>query len=1000
MSPGRESLFSLELLVELMVLDASRAPCVSPGVALRLLDFPTLMVYAAGKENSNSIAITGGSKGGSGSNVKEFHFARGKSCLFKMCPHSLRAHLSTAPLYAMVVDVCGGGGGPATPAPPGRAPGRRPDLGTGGARAEAADERPLAPLPRLVATASVSLAGVVDQANGGGGKRGVYDLRDLMGSDVGRLHLAFRLLDLGRSSLLPHLGQHLEPRLGPHVALSETTSWVVNGGPATGSWSATGLVSTEDGAGVASKPVAIPRGRGHVKVTPAEDNDAAVIMKRASAGAEGDGDVHNRGDVVAVSTVDPTAKFKVRAGSQDRRKLTQQQKAKASDEEDEALTESGLVDNVFFPPPLFYSHSTDDCQEIDGGNVEQAYLEELPQAAVIDEGDVEGVSVEVGPPTGPVEKQIDEAASVPQKPNPSARARVQVSQRESTGAVGSALSQLPLLSALLTELALLNGQGAQLGNLTNVQQGFQRLGQQRDTGLVHTERQRARQHSPVAANNRQLSTEGRRSITPTRQRRPKSVSPKPKASAKVKTQRGIKERERCNQPPEVKKKKLMFGITNTLRLRLQKTNPDLLLKQERMEAQRKREMERLKPKAGKFGISAPKGRSGKKSKQPHRQNTPIDEYVETLIESSLDVDSPRSEKEVQKLYTPMPVARARLEKIAEVDSSSGHTWSHHELPPPLDSSLKDLEEPIFDAQPLSIRDLEVKASGGALSVRLPRAPSHHSQPSWNSDDDDDEFEHDYEFEVDIPPAVVGRMTPEEQSSNREWGDRERESPVKYSDDYASSHDPHYSEDFASSPEPTSRQSSAFKSSPEPRALSRAPESDADSTSTESDHNVVPKKSKNVLRETFVVKKFQEVLESLEDKQPVEEKGRGRSVVREDSSDSDRSGLSDRSTGRWKGSQMNHKFIGTVPSVKPAVSPRVALLRKISTLESSSLEGSQSLHTSQVSSYVPSNLSDLEMSNPSALQEGGRLSSLDTLDENLPKAISELKLAAKLPGYTM
>uniref|UniRef100_S4R819 Microtubule-associated protein 10 C-terminal domain-containing protein n=1 Tax=Petromyzon marinus TaxID=7757 RepID=S4R819_PETMA len=504
------SLFSLELLVELMVLDASRAPCVSPGVALRLLDFPTLLVYAAGKENDNSIAITNSSS----SNVKEFHFGRGKSCLFKMCPHSLRAHLSTAPLYAMVVD----------------------------------------------ATASVSLAGAVDQAHGG--KRGVYDLRDLMGSAVGRLHLAFRLLDLGRSSLLPHLGQHLEPRLGPHVALSETTSWVVNGGPATASWSAAGLVSTADGVGVASKPVAIPRGRGHVEVTSAEDNDTAVIMKRASAGAEG-------------------AKFKVRPGSQDQLKPTQQQKARASNEEDEVLTESGLVDNVFCPPPLFYSHSTDDCQEIDGGNVEQAYLEELPQAAVIDEGDVEDVSVEVGPPTGPVEKESNEAASVPQKPNPSARARVPVSQRESAGAVGSALSQLPLLSALLTELALLNGQSGQLGNLTNVQQGFQRLGQQRDTELVHTGRQRARQHSPVAANNRQLSTEGRRSITPTRQGRPKSVSPKPKASAK---------------PPEVKKKKLMYGITNTLRLRLQKTNPDLLLKQERMEAQRKREMERLKPK--------------------------------------------------------------------------------------------------------------------------------------------------------------------------------------------------------------------------------------------------------------------------------------------------------------------------------------------------------------------------------------------------------------------
>ncbi|KAM4729928.1 microtubule-associated protein 10 [Anableps anableps] len=164
-----ETLFSLELLVDHIRLEKD---CKVPdriALGVRLLDFPTLLIY---QHRSKSV----------GSNQpahkqpdrqREFTFNRGKSCFFKMNLDSLHVHLSTTPLYAMVLDV--------------------------------SEESS----PRLVGSSLISLAEAMDRiklhsspsAHTG---KGMVAVCSLSGEKIGALSLSYKLVCLG-ASLLPHI---------------------------------------------------------------------------------------------------------------------------------------------------------------------------------------------------------------------------------------------------------------------------------------------------------------------------------------------------------------------------------------------------------------------------------------------------------------------------------------------------------------------------------------------------------------------------------------------------------------------------------------------------------------------------------------------------------------------------------------------------------------------------------------------------------------------------
>lgn len=67
----------------------------SPAIAIRLLDFP-------------AIVISGGKDGSSDTNGVEnrsIHFGKGKNCLFKIEEKRLTSLLSHIPLYVMLMDL-------------------------------------------------------------------------------------------------------------------------------------------------------------------------------------------------------------------------------------------------------------------------------------------------------------------------------------------------------------------------------------------------------------------------------------------------------------------------------------------------------------------------------------------------------------------------------------------------------------------------------------------------------------------------------------------------------------------------------------------------------------------------------------------------------------------------------------------------------------------------------------------------------------------------------
>ncbi|NXX22682.1 MAP10 protein, partial [Podargus strigoides] len=150
-----EGLFALELLVE-GVRVATPGPALRPAVALRLLDFPTLLLHSA----AAAPPLRPG---------RAFPFGRGKRCLFRWRRSSLCAALRRRPLRALLLALPAG----LTPGP-----------------------------PRLIGSCDVSLAPAAAEllqrpgAPASCGRRGCFQLWDSAGHLVGELVLGYRLTSL------------------------------------------------------------------------------------------------------------------------------------------------------------------------------------------------------------------------------------------------------------------------------------------------------------------------------------------------------------------------------------------------------------------------------------------------------------------------------------------------------------------------------------------------------------------------------------------------------------------------------------------------------------------------------------------------------------------------------------------------------------------------------------------------------------------------------------
>ncbi|KAG7263515.1 hypothetical protein CRUP_031743 [Coryphaenoides rupestris] len=411
-----ETLFSFEALVDSVRIGNDEREHVRglPGelaLALRLLDFPTLIIHQPEKRGAGGLAPPsppppppspprldqhpgsgnepgGGGGGGGGkqgglSSFNKSHehaFHKGKSCLFKMHLDTLHALLSSTPLYAMVLDVTGD-------------------------------------IPKLVGTSQISLAPLVDKirldVNTRGistpsshGEKGRVAVFNLMGDQIGSMSVKYKLLSLG-TGLLPHI---LEKRT--HVIRS------------------------------------IHEGE-HVEVNRREKEKSVGFEQPLHCGQLKASDL--RGDNLlgdgqskqSNQTCDPTRRGDASACVATQTEPTMATRSKAANQP--ALVESRSFEeslNVFCPPLLFYSSSGEETPASSHG------VDEFDD--LVDEVGAVAVEAEAA------EHQMPDRASAVEHNGNGKRQEDPNGFTQSSH--GEALRQLPLLNALLVELSQLTSQ--------------------------------------------------------------------------------------------------------------------------------------------------------------------------------------------------------------------------------------------------------------------------------------------------------------------------------------------------------------------------------------------------------------------------------------------------------------------------------------------------------------------------------------------------------------
>ncbi|XP_077469397.1 uncharacterized protein map10 [Stigmatopora argus] len=163
----KETLLLFELLVEYIQIDGEKKISDTLAVGIRLLDFPTLLVYQPKFGGDNNIQCRQ-----QDNNTRWIYsFNRGKSCFFEMNLDSLYTQLISTPLYVMILDV--------------------------------KDE-----IPKLLGTSLISMATVVNRIKQDSikhdvagcssyGERGLVRVCNLAEKPVGVISLSYKLLIVG-----------------------------------------------------------------------------------------------------------------------------------------------------------------------------------------------------------------------------------------------------------------------------------------------------------------------------------------------------------------------------------------------------------------------------------------------------------------------------------------------------------------------------------------------------------------------------------------------------------------------------------------------------------------------------------------------------------------------------------------------------------------------------------------------------------------------------------
>ncbi|XP_029817452.1 microtubule-associated protein 10 [Manacus vitellinus] len=624
----------------------------------------------------------------------------------------------------------------------------------------------------------------------------------------------------------------------------------------------------------------------------------------------------------------------------------EEEKEKANEEEESEELEG----NVFCPPLLYYSR-------------EPAEPQRHPAAAAAAQWE----HVEVR------RSQEKDKGQSPPRPSAGPSLLHPASSRQ----LHNTLGQLPLLRALLAELSVLTYSAVPAAAVhPHLAWLYQAPGSggrasrppSPSAALKPTEAPVRPGGSSGAVSPR--SKQGRQEATPPVSSGAGRGPKKAVLQGQPAAERNCKAKE--NRPP---RKKLLYGLTNTLRLRLQQTNPDKLIIHERREKYRKKQMEMLKERSPLLNTKLLRNAREQhvvscrhcSKRDSSKRNNQLDKTVQTSLENSVLSESISVTVDVSPDLQEQTIASLRRN---DAIASKEHPCKVTTTPLPEETVLKSAQEEKYaKAQLLAAfpSDANAKGSNEEAIHLIHRETTEHDDIS-----------------------VISGHKP---SLSRSV---ENNSEFIYSDDFvASPENTVYSEDFTSA---ECTDSEALDSSPEPLCL-ESPKQGRSDTEPESCRSRISKTSQKaestsdlvpVPSASSPVQSSRKNRDFKTSKRTSAESSDSLNLAQMEASLDEEEKAQQISKEENRGDQ-HIKQISTSKQVKSATDLNIGKGQ-------TSAEEKKSV--TKVNSYLPSNVSDLELS---VLENSMSDKKEDFLEKllapNQYKDISELVIN-KLPGYTM
>ncbi|XP_008266478.1 microtubule-associated protein 10 [Oryctolagus cuniculus] len=826
-------------------------------------------------------------------------FGRGKSCLFRFHPASLHRLLLRTPLYTLLLQL-----------PPGRP----------------------TPTPQLLGSCNVSLASAAHEVVGPAasgcsqGLRGSFPLRNRAGEQIGDIVLAYRLTDLG-SRLLGHLERPIK--------------------------------ATTCAGGVAGREV--QEAEEVRSQTPQEKQQLEQLASEPSprVAARPPGGLKTPKalkDIVSHSEATSVNRGSAENGKTDSLTCENASNGRSIGPLNQEVTELDVESNIFCPPPLFYTHRSQ--EKTTPARVTITIEPQVNESEEVDSAFPEKNLVN-SPTHGSSSKHTNSATyeTLPILKNPP--------QIQDIGAVNQTASnsqteqnrvniirQLPLLNALLVELSVLYNQP-----MTSPTQIHPHL-----AWLYRTEDQKAPESS------------ARSTCQPESKKEKLSMGEQEKSETLQHEKKQVENHKKCtyfekksgDPPKRVKRGRLLYGLTNTLRLRLKQTNPDMLVVHEKREQFRKMQAQML----GTSRMPSPKVKLlnfAEQSEKPYLLSR--DKYVDPDASVAENSDTAR---QISGVFDELSTNKeTKLECVTETMTvGCGAVKANND-------SSKETVSPINSVMPEEF--IHTNILGGKMGMRI-QSPFNFQQDAVDGTVDkevDDKLVKTTDNDI-----LIGDVSESRPSQN---SCPESASELKYSDDFSS---PCYSEDFC-----TTEDSSRSLQANDCRTAAEDPKYSHCTSKSGGAKLLIRENSSE--KSSILSPPFSSGSPVHSYKRSHILKTRGKSLEEASSissSDSSSSHQTKKQSHTDQNGMYNCKVIkgGEDISVKTRTNCKA-------------LEKNQSPQTSQVSSYLPSNLSELELNVlDSSTSDHFEEDSDDVGPLSVSKQCKDIRelVINKLPGYTV